>query len=120
MKKIFLLLLFLPTIIPTTVLANVIKSESNTITNSSNIFLTQTSFNYQIYNNVLKTYVSDLGLVDYQKLQTNRQEMLSQSRKGSLKGNQATACTKMFLTNCSCRINKKREKKSPRGIDAYQ
>ena len=75
MKKIFLLLLFLPTIIPTTVLANVIKSEENTITKTSNIFLTQTSFNYQIYNNVLKTYVSDRGLVDYKKLQTNRQEL---------------------------------------------
>ena len=75
MKKILLLLLFLPTIIPTTVLANVIKPEANTITETSNIFLTQTSFNYQIYNNVLKTYVSDRGLVEYQKLQANRQEL---------------------------------------------
>ena len=75
MKKILLLLLFLPTIIPTTVLANVIKPEANTITENSNMFLTQTSFNYQIYNNVLKTYVSDRGLVDYKKLQTNRQEL---------------------------------------------
>ncbi|MEM9276731.1 MAG: DUF547 domain-containing protein [Cyanobacteria bacterium P01_F01_bin.143] len=75
MKKIFLLLLFLPTIIPTTVLANVIRSEENTITKTSNIFLTQTSFNYQIYNNVLKNYVSDRGLVDYQQLQKNRQEL---------------------------------------------
>ena len=75
MKKILLLLLFLPTIIPTTVLANVIKPEANTITENSNMFLTQTSFNYQIYNNVLKTYVSDRGLVEYQKLQANRQEL---------------------------------------------
>lgn len=75
MKKILLLLLFLPTIIPTNALANVIKPEANTITENSNMFLTQTSFNYQIYNNVLKTYVSDRGLVEYQKLQANRQEL---------------------------------------------
>jgi len=81
MKKIFLLLLFLPTIIPTTVLANVINPEAN--------ILAQNSFNYQTYNNVLKTYVSDRGLVNYQKLQTNRQK-LDQFNQSLAKVNTAT------------------------------
>lgn len=75
MKKILLLLLFLPTIIPSTGLAQVINPAANTIPNNSNVLLAQNSFNYQTYNNVLKTYVSDRGLVNYQKLQTNRQQL---------------------------------------------
>ncbi|ELS00526.1 Protein of unknown function, DUF547 [Xenococcus sp. PCC 7305] len=75
MKKILLLLLFLPIVTPTTVFANVTNYESSTIVENPRIFLTQTSFNYQIYNEILKTYVSDRGLVDYQKLQASPQDL---------------------------------------------
>ena len=76
MKKLLLILLLLPTAIPATALANIIiPHKINISTNSKNIVFNNTSFNYQTYNNVLQTYVSDRGLVNYQQLQANRQEL---------------------------------------------
>ena len=75
MKKLLLLLLILPTVTPTTTLANIIPHQANISTNTKKIVFDNTSFNYQTYNHVLQTYVSDRGLVNYQQLQTNRQQL---------------------------------------------
>ena len=75
MKKLLLLLLILPAVIPTTALANIISQETNITTVTKKIVFNNTSFNYQNYNSVLRTYVSDRGLVNYQQLQANRQEL---------------------------------------------
>ncbi len=75
MKKLLLLLLILPAVIPTTALANIIFQETNITTLTQKIVVNDTSSNYQNYNNVLQTHVSDRGLVNYQQLQANRQEL---------------------------------------------
>ena len=75
MKKLLLPLLILPAVIPTTALANIIFQETNITTLTQKIVVNDTSSNYQNYNNVLQTYVSDRGLVNYQQLQANRQEL---------------------------------------------
>lgn len=73
MPKLFLLLLILSSLIPTKALANIVNQEKNNVTKTQNIVLSNKSFNYQTYNNILQQYVSDHGLVNYQELQNNRQ-----------------------------------------------
>ena len=75
MKKLLLPLLILPAVIPTTALANIISQETNITTLTQKIVVNDTSSNYQNYNNILQSYVSDRGLVNYQQLQANRQEL---------------------------------------------
>ena len=75
MKKLLLLLLILPTVIPTTALANITYYNTNIATKTKKIVFNNTSFNYQDYNNVLQAHVSDRGLVNYQQLQANRQKL---------------------------------------------
>ena len=75
MKKLLLPLLILPAVIPTTALANIISQETNITTLAKKIVVNDTSSNYQNYNNILQSYVSDRGLVNYQQLQANRQEL---------------------------------------------
>ena len=75
MKKLLLLLLILPTVIPTTALANIVYYNTSVANKTKKIVFNNTSFNYQDYNNVLQAHVSDRGLVNYQQLQANRQKL---------------------------------------------
>ena len=75
MPKLLLLLLLLSPLISTRALANIVNQKKNTSTQTQNIVLNNKSFNYQTYDNILKQYVSDRGLVNYQELQLNRQEL---------------------------------------------
>ena len=75
MRKLLLLLLIVPTVIPTTTLANIIPHNTNITTKTKEIVFNNTSFNYQAYDSVLQAYVNARGLVNYQELQANRQKL---------------------------------------------
>jgi len=57
--------------------SNLANSQSSNVVNNSTTanVATNSAFSYEDYENVLKTYVSDRGLVDYSGLQANRQQL---------------------------------------------
>ena len=75
MPKLLSFLLLLSPLIPTIALANIVTQNKPIIIKNQNIASNNQSFNYQIYDKILQQYVSDHGLVNYQKLQSNRQKL---------------------------------------------
>ena len=57
--------------------SNLVNSQSSNTANNpvTTSIATNKPFSYEDYDNVLKTYVSDRGLVNYSALQTNRQQL---------------------------------------------
>ncbi|MDJ0574467.1 MAG: DUF547 domain-containing protein [Xenococcaceae cyanobacterium MO_234.B1] len=81
MKRLFLLFLLLPALFPVASCANTSDfsqedtQNSISLENSTDIVAVAESFNYQDYAEVLKAYVSDRGLVNYEALQANRAKL---------------------------------------------
>ncbi len=77
MKRLFIALLILPIIFPLASCASTNDASQRNQNNqalekSGNIANVTTTFSYQDYEKVLKTYVNSQGLVDYENLQANR------------------------------------------------
>ncbi len=77
MKRLFIALLILPIIFPLASCASTNdasqRNQNNQAPeNTGTIANVTTTFSYQDYEKVLKTYVNSQGLVDYEKLQANR------------------------------------------------
>ncbi|MDJ0746640.1 MAG: DUF547 domain-containing protein [Xenococcaceae cyanobacterium MO_167.B27] len=80
MKRLYLLCILLSVVFPIASCGNssdVSQDRQNSISleNNADILAEAESFNYQDYAEVLKTYVSDRGLVDYEALQANREKL---------------------------------------------
>lgn len=56
--------------------SNLANSESTTLEGARPVAVSTQPFNYQVYGDVLKTYVDENGLVDYPALQENSQQLL--------------------------------------------
>ena len=77
MKRLFIALLILPIIFPLASCASTNDASQGNQNNQApentgSIANVTTTFSYQDYEKVLKTYVNSQGLVDYEKLQANR------------------------------------------------